>query len=453
MAKTFKYVAKAIRDAYISKKGAKVVSEITEKSGSFAERARAIGLTSQGIGSASGLRQGRLADWIIPGTMGITFASMSTATDAALNTSETIADYISPDFEDPTSEGAIFWTKTSADITHAADFCANTATKTADWTRDKITYATDFWKRKMEEGIKTYVEKRNLGKRYSEVEAPNNSIFGIIFNEIKYQIEGALIDYEVDPDSEWLKHVNQDSNIVSWNGIGNVESEGVPPTYEMRQKAYVTPAPIYEKDNVGIDTAMWAVDEIMGIDILTNEMREKTIAYLDKIDDTIKSKGISALVYSGSWNPKLKNLQYAAPENQNITALVGVGGVSFRGSWFPQKIDNPNLKLVINIWGDKDVFYKAPLGILKLVGPKRFEGVPHYNVMIKGADHGDYLNNNNSADERKVKIEYFVRKISEKAIRGDEVVYNFLTKPGITYDKTEKIYVVDPDNLKWEHIR
>ena len=144
MAKTFKYVAKAIRDAYISKKGAKVVSEITEKSGSFAERARAIGLTSQGIGSASGLRQGRLADWIIPGTMGITFASISTATDLTLTTSTTIADFISPDFEDPASAGAIFWTETYTDITRAATLCADTATKTTDWTRDTITYAKDF---------------------------------------------------------------------------------------------------------------------------------------------------------------------------------------------------------------------------------------------------------------------------------------------------------------------
>jgi len=378
---------------------------------------------------------------------------MTTVTDAVLNTSQTITDYISPDFNDPTSAGAIFWIKSSADITNARDIITTTAAKTITWTQDKLTYAADFYKEKIEEGVKAYVERRDLGKRYSDFEVLDNSISGAIFNEIVYQIEGALIDYEVNPDSEWLKHVNQDSNIISWNGIGNVEPEGVPPTYEMRQKAYVTPMPLYEKDTIGTDIMMWAVDEIVSIDILTNEMREKTIVYSDKIDDTVKAKGISALVYSGSWNPILKNLQYATPENSHITALVGIGGVSFRGSWSAQKIDNSNLKVIINIWGDKDQFYKGIAGILRLVGPKRFEGVPCFNIMIQGADHGDYLNNNSSTDERNIRISDFVLDLADTAVYGENTVKEFLTNPGITYDKREKIYIVDSDNLKWENVR
>jgi len=146
MAKALGNLAEKVRDAYISKQGARVASKITETSGSFAERAREIGLTSQGIRSTSNLRQGRLADWIIPGTMGITFASMTTVTDAVLNTSQTIADYISPDFNDPTSAGAIFWIKSSADITNARDIITTTAAKTITWTQDKLTYAADFYK-------------------------------------------------------------------------------------------------------------------------------------------------------------------------------------------------------------------------------------------------------------------------------------------------------------------
>jgi len=46
-----------------------------------------------------------------------------------------------------------------------------------------------------------------------------------------------------------------------------------------------------------------------------------------------------------------------------------------------------------------------------------------------------------------------VLDLADTAVYGEKTVREFLTKPGITYDKREKIYIVDPDNLQWENIR
>ncbi|MFQ5951857.1 MAG: hypothetical protein ACE5JK_00410 [Candidatus Omnitrophota bacterium] len=303
--------------------------------------------------------------------------------------------------------------------------------------------------------VEVYLERRDLGKRYSTFSLPNFSFADIIFNEIKYQVEGLVIDYEVDPDSEWLRHINQDSNIALWNGIGNIEPEGVPPTYEMRGKSHFTPIPMYEENSRNVDGGKWLLDEVLHIDVLTNEMRVKTSAYMDKISADRKGEGISDLAYSGSWNPKIKNLKYATSENKHIKALVGIGAVSFRGSWFTQKMYNPNLEVVVNMWGEKDLFYsKWPLSMLKLVGPKKFKGVPTYNVMILGADHGDYLNNDYETKEVKQKITAFTLKLADNARYGKITVSRYLRNTkAIFYNEKHDIYVVDPIKLNWSDIR
>lgn len=301
--------------------------------------------------------------------------------------------------------------------------------------------------------IMTLPQKAEAGKAPINTAIANALGIGPLVESGLNYVVGIYTDYQVTPDSEWLNYINQDSNIVSWNGINNPEYEGKPPDYELRSSKHFTPIPMYEKTGAGNDVVLFFIDGALGVNVLTNEMKEKTEVYMSRLSDTTKAKGITDLAYSGSWNLALKNLKYATPENKNIAAFVGIGGVSPRGSWFPEVFFNPNLKVAVNIWGENDMFYKWPLKIFNLMGPKKFIGVPCYNIMIKVADHGSYLNNNNLTDEQSKKIEYFVRKITEKAGVGSEAVSRYVSNiSGISFDRSKDTYILDPTGLDWSEL-
>lgn len=314
---------------------------------------------------------------------------------------------------------------------------------------DGLIFAGTFLSEETSQLKDEYIRKRALGDSTLGSLPP----VGLIGEEIIYQVAGSAIDYRVTPDSEWLQYVNQGSNIASFNGIQNKEPEGTPPLYEMWDKEYFTPIPMFEGNNINGDVGAWLIDELFGINIVTNEAREKYIAYAERLNESLKEGGVTVLTYSGSLNPNLKYLKHSTEENKDITALVSIGGVSFRGGWFPERMENANLKTIVNVWGSRDFFYSGPLSVLKLMGPRNFIGTPVINVMIIDADHGSYLNSENLSDDKSLKIEYFVKKLTNEAAAGGLAIQEFLFESGATFNEKDNTYIIDPSQLFTEDLK
>jgi hypothetical protein len=326
----------------------------------------------------------------------------------------------------------------------AGEFYTKAAIDAGTWTIDKLVVAGEFWGEKITAGTNEYLRKRDLGDSALNKIIPNDTFMGFLVNEVIRQDIGYLVDYKVDLNSKWIAYINQNSNVISWNGISNKESEGTPPAYEVRTKDFHSPVAMYEGNNVGADIGSIAADELLDVKVVTNQVKQKTAICVRQLDSSIKKQGLTDLAYSGSWVPNLKELKYLTEENKDIVALVGIGGVSIRGSWFTEKMYNPNLKVIVNIWGDQDVFYKSPGG---LVGPKKFEGVPYFNVMILGADHGSYLNNDNKTDIWSMDVVRFVRDITSAANRGGYAVKVRLNSIGVQFDPESMTYIVDINKM------
>ena len=149
-----RYVADQIREipgriiaSPIKKWTRSLIIKTAKGEGPIVEGAERFGEAWQRAWGGTGVRFRGVADWLIPGAAGITFASIVAPT--VMKTSDMIKELIVPDFSDSASPGANFWTGVYEDISAAYEVAADSAINFTESISDDVTYAWDFWKEKV----------------------------------------------------------------------------------------------------------------------------------------------------------------------------------------------------------------------------------------------------------------------------------------------------------------
>ncbi|MBD3427032.1 MAG: hypothetical protein GF409_07390, partial [Candidatus Omnitrophica bacterium] len=127
LGKTLIGITKEIAEAYISEQSDNTIAGIRGKTPEIIEGARRLGQARQRTWSGTGLRPGWLAYGLGP------LALFSMTTDATINFSRGIAGFLSPDFIDPSSRGANFWTGVYEDVSAGWDVVKDLGDKVVDW--------------------------------------------------------------------------------------------------------------------------------------------------------------------------------------------------------------------------------------------------------------------------------------------------------------------------------
>ncbi|MBU9888862.1 MAG: VCBS repeat-containing protein, partial [Candidatus Omnitrophica bacterium] len=234
-------------------------------------------------------------------------------------------------------------------------------------------------------------------------------------------------------------------SFVASNGIWNTRPEGVPPDYEINlmnrlvergvDPSGILLVPLYENGDPVTDSLSWIVDALGG-DQLTHELMNKLDQKWVTLTEAQRAAGVTAVMYSGSTNPFLKALDQ---RDYNVSTVIALGSPTLEGVFSDGTIDNPNVRRVINIYGEND-FVPLAGGNKYFTGP---DGSPIENINIKilGADHFDYF----PAPDGSNKVGEFILKLTEVAGDADKLI-SLLNKQGVTR-KEDGSYEVDPNLL------
>lgn len=312
------------------------------------------------------------------------------------------------------------------------------------------------------------VQTQESPKIEEQIQAPEFSkISPVELKDNEIKLEDPLLSAQAAGISSLVQEpkIQESIKVVVVNGIANEENEGTFPWFgEPLKLAIITETglsenniyllPMFENGNVLTDSALWSSD--IFTDYLTTEIIIKLDNQFALRSDQQRDTALTAILYSGAYNPFVKAIE---TKDYNVQTIVALGSPTFRGK---DTIGNTNLKLIVNVYCEKEMTNIENIAsntTIPFIGDKHYKGIEVINVRILHADHLDYFNNpeksanNTIAQKINKNTSDFVVRISAASIRGQTFVREFLdnlqkeNNSAVTIDNSTKTYIVNPLNL------
>jgi len=281
-------------------------------------------------------------------------------------------------------------------------------------------------------------------------------------NEIK--LEDPLLSAQAAGISSLVQEpkIQESIKVVVVNGIANEENEGTFPWFgEPLKLAIITETglsenniyllPMFENGNVLTDSALWSSD--IFTDYLTTEIIIKLDNQFALRSDQQRDTALTAILYSGAYNPFVKAIE---TKDYNVQTIVALGSPTLRGK---DTIGNPNLKLIVNVYCEKEmtnIENIASNSTVPFIGDKHYKNVETLNIRLLNSDHLDYFYKDGRypkgsfQDIKNKDTAKFIEKICILSTKNQDSLKNYISdlslkeNSGVIKDTKTGTFIVDP---------
>ena len=186
----------------------------------------------------------------------------------------------------------------------------------------------------------------------------------------------------------------------------------------------------------------------------TTEIANRIMANITAKYGSNLPQDMTGLCYSGSGDPFIHLINTNQSLDVNSVVLVGTPIKSDR------QILNTNVQAVVNIFGEKDIWYFGMNTAFRRDSDPSFDGyhlfdnnpvpITEFAIELTGVGHGDYFydpGNPRPGDDIRKKSSEFIARVTAKANSLDDLIAFINDTPGITYDSSRRKYIVNLEQV------